>query len=169
MNLNVIKLWKQILKLASIMTDKAELIVESELAEGVEVYVERDGEYIAAEDGEYEAEDKIIVVADGRVAEIRVKEEPKPEEEVVEENLAEEEVVIEEPQTDERDARIAELEARVAELENLVGEKDNRIAELEAELANRDNELEELRMSADIPAKEAVKKEEKTGALRFFN
>lgn len=167
MNQNVIKLWKQILKLASIMTDKAELVVESELAEGVEVYVERDGEYVAAEDGEYEAEDKIIVVADGRVTEIRVKEEPKPEE-VVEKNLAEEEVVIEEPQTDERDARIAELEARVAELENLVGEKDNKIAELEAILANRDNELEELRMSADIPAKEAVKKEEKTGALRYF-
>ena len=55
---NVIKLWKQMLQLAEIETDKAKLIVESELAEGVEVFVEQDGEYVPAEDGEYEAEDK---------------------------------------------------------------------------------------------------------------
>ena len=80
MNLNVLKLWKTMLKLAEIDTDKAKLIVESEIAEGVEVFVEKDGEYAPAEDGEYETEDKVIVVADGKIAEIREKEvaqEPK--------------------------------------------------------------------------------------------
>ena len=41
---NVLKLWKQLLQLAEVKTDKAVLIVESELAEGVEVFVEKDGE-----------------------------------------------------------------------------------------------------------------------------
>ena len=41
MNLkNVIKLWKAMLQLSEIATDKAKLIVEDTLAEGVEVFVE---------------------------------------------------------------------------------------------------------------------------------
>ena len=44
MNQNVLKLWKAMLKLAEIETDKAVLIVESDLAEGVEVFVEKEGE-----------------------------------------------------------------------------------------------------------------------------
>lgn len=81
MNINLLKLWKQMLQLAEIETDKAKLIVESELAEGVEVFVEKDGEFVPAEDGEYATEDKVIVVAEGKVVEIRDKEdEQKPEE-----------------------------------------------------------------------------------------
>lgn len=162
-NLNIIKLWKQILKLAEIETDKAKLIVESDLAEGVEVFVEKEGEYVAAEDGEYIAEDKIIIVADGKVTEIREKEEEKPAEELPVEQ--EEEVVIEEPEKDEKDALIAELQDKVAELEKLLGEKDDKIAELESELAKKNQQLE---MSCEKPAKEVVK-EKKEGALKYFN
>lgn len=83
---NVIKLWKQILKLASISTDKGELTYDGELEVGKEVYVEKDGEYVAAEDGEYATEEKVIVVADGKISEIKDKEEePKEDEPVVEE------------------------------------------------------------------------------------
>ena len=55
-----------------IETNKGILSYEGELAVGVEVTI--DGEMAA--DGEYEAEDKVIVVADGKVAEIREKEAP---------------------------------------------------------------------------------------------
>ena len=68
----VIKLWKQILNLAEIATDKAVLIIDGELVEGAEVFVEQDGEYVPASDGEYAVEDgRVIVVAEGKVAEIR--------------------------------------------------------------------------------------------------
>jgi hypothetical protein len=71
----IVKLWRAMLQLSEIATDKATLIVEDTLAEGVEVFVEdENGEYVPAEDGEYVAEDKVIVVAEGKVSEIREKE-----------------------------------------------------------------------------------------------
>ena len=166
MNINVLKLWKQMLQLAEIETDKAKLIVESELAEGVEVFVEQEGEFVPAEDGEYATEDKIIVVAEGKVVEIRDKEEQKPEEaeqpeeEVVVEQ-AEEEVVVEQPEEPARDER----DERIAEMEAVIAEKDARIAELEAEVAQKD---EQLQMSADKPAKDKVKEINVSGAMKYF-
>jgi predicted RNase H-like nuclease (RuvC/YqgF family) len=157
---NLLKLWKQILKLSEVETDKGKLIVESEIAEGVEVFVENEGEFVPAPEGEYVAEDKIIVVADGKIAEIRVKDEAKPEE--AQEEVQQEE---QEPEPDEKDARIAELEDKQTELEALLAEKDARIAELEAQLAEKQKELE---MSSEKPAKEAVK-HDNSGALKYFN
>lgn len=160
---NVIKLWKAMLQLQEIETDKAKLIVESELAEGVEVFVEKEEGYVPAEDGEYETEDKIIVVAEGKVTEIREKE-VKPEEVAQEdEPKNEDEPKADEP--DERDAKIAEMQAQLDELNAIIAERDAKIAELEALLAEKQAQLE---MSAEEPAKEKVKKEERSGALRYF-
>lgn len=93
MNLNVIKLWKAMLHLSEVSTDKGTLIIENELAEGVEVFVEdENGEYVPAADGEYEAEDKIIVVADGKVTEIRDKEAEESEEQEPESTESNEEL-----------------------------------------------------------------------------
>jgi len=163
MNLNILKLWKAMLQLQEIETDKAKLIVESELVEGVEVFVEKEEGYFPAEDGEYIAEDKVYVVAEGKIVEIReiqkpeeAQEEPEPE-------------VMDEPQAqepDEKDVRIAELEAKQTELEAMIAERDAHIAELEAMLAQKE---EALKMSADVPAKDKVKKEVKEGALKYFN
>lgn len=161
---NILKLWKAMLQLAEIETDKAMLIVESDLAEGVEVFVENEDGYVPAPDGEYVAEDKVIVVAEGKVAEIRIKEEEQPEEPAQEPEPVQEPAAEQEP--DERDARIAELQAKQDELEAMLAEKDARIAELEAMLVQRE---EEMKMSADIPAKEKVKNNTKSGALRYFN
>ena len=49
---------------------------DGELAEGYDVYMEQEDEngelqYVAVPDGEYRVEDKVIVVADGKVSEIR--------------------------------------------------------------------------------------------------
>lgn len=63
---------KLLAEFGEVETNKGILSYEGELAVGVEVTI--DGEMAA--DGEYEAEDKIIVVADGKVAELREKEAP---------------------------------------------------------------------------------------------
>lgn len=127
MNKNLLKLAKALLRLAEIATDKATLVYDGELVVGVEVFIEdENGELIAPEDGEYATEDKIYVIASGKVEEIRDKEaNPNPDPENLE---------------DEKDAKIAELEAAVAEKDaelaqkqSEMDEKDARIAELEAE------------------------------------
>ena len=173
MNLNLLKLRKSLLQLAEVETDKGVLVIESELAEGVEVFVEdENGEWIPAEDGEYMTEDKVIVIADGKVAELKDKE---PENEPANEPANEK---MQEP--DEKDAKIAELEAKVAELETssaekdatieeknaTIEEKDAKIAELEATVAEQQEKLE---MSAEKPAKDKVKYTVKSGALKYFN
>ena len=166
MNLNLLKLRKSLLQLAEVETDKGVLVIESELAEGVEVFVEdENGEWIPAEDGEYMNEDKVIVIADGKVAEWQDQE---PENEPANEPANEK---MQEP--DEKDAKIAELEAKVAELETssaekdaTIEEKDAKIAELEATVAEQQETLE---MSAEKPAKDKVKYTVKSGALKYFN
>ena len=107
MNLNLLKLRKSLLQLAEVETDKGVLVIESELAEGVEVFVEdENGEWIPAEDGEYITEDKVIVITDGKVAELKDKEPENDPEPKADEKMQE---------PDEKDAKIAELEATVAE------------------------------------------------------
>lgn len=114
--------------------DGTELFYEGEeLAVGVEV-ADADGNAIA--DGEYEiVDEKIVVVKDGKVEEIKEKEEKVVEEEEPEtepepEVEAEEEVVVEEepaaePEYDAKadvDALKAEIEALKSEIEALKGE-----------------------------------------------
>ena len=71
--------------LSEVETDKATLIYDGELAEGIEVFVrdeEAEDGVKPAEDGTYEAEDKIIEVADGKISKITDKEEKNIEENV---------------------------------------------------------------------------------------
>ena len=105
--------------------DGTELIFDGEeLAVGMEV---ADAEGNAIPDGEYVVEDKVVVVKDGKVEEIREKEaeEPAEEEEVeVEVDAEEEEVVeevVEEPAEPEFDAKAA-IEALKAEVDALKAE-----------------------------------------------
>lgn len=75
-----------------IATDSGELIWagEEDLKEGDEVFVENEGELVAAPDGEYTTEDgKVIKVEDGKVASITDKEaEVAPEENPLEEQMS---------------------------------------------------------------------------------
>lgn len=91
----IIKLMKMLAKFAEVVTDKATLIYDGELVEGVEVSVENEaGEIVPAEDGEYKTETQIIKVEGGKVTtieDIEVEEEKEEEkEEPVEEPIAEE-------------------------------------------------------------------------------
>lgn len=166
--INRIKLARAIMKFASVVTDKGELIYEGDvLVEGTDVFVEdENGEIVAAADGEYIAEDRRIVVKDGEV-ELIIEKEPAQQVE----NL------------DEKDEKIAALEAEVKqksdkidELNNMIAEKDSYIAELESKLNTKEEELSaanaKLRESADDPAKKKIQfsKEQidKNPALKYF-
>ena len=93
--------------LASVATDKGDLLFEGELAEGTEVFVaDEEGNRTPAEDGDYILEDgRTLKVAEGKVAEIVEAETPTEEE-----TPAEPEEVA---------ALKAENEALKAELESL--------------------------------------------------
>ena len=166
--INRIKLARAIMKFASVVTDKGELIYEGDvLVEGTNVFVEdENGEIVAAADGEYIAEDRRIVVKDGEV-ELIVEKEPAQQTE----NL------------DEKDEKIAALEAEVKqksdkidELNNVIAEEGEYIADLESELNTKEEELSaanaKLRESADDPAKKKIQfsKEQidKNPALKYF-
>jgi phage shock protein A len=164
-------------QMGSITTDKGVLFWDGdgELEVGFNVYQENEnGERAAAADGNYDIEgDLLIVVADGKVADIIEAEAPveepsaeapaapadgdggdgeltkkveRAEEVIVEEGDTVEEVVEEVvEETNDQDDRIAALEARIAELEGRLAELADRLAEYG-------------RQPKGQPAHEAVKK-----------
>lgn len=145
----------------AVATDKAELLYDGELGVGLEVYVDAGGEVIPAEDGDYTCEDgQIIVVKDGKIAEIKPvepeeAEEPKNEEEQMAEDTPIDEPAtdpVEEPVEDETEEvsvedRLATLEGRIADLTsaletilNNIAAFETRIAEVEAKVAKVESE-----------------------------
>ena len=149
MNSKLLKLARMVMKLSEIKTNKGELISETVIEVGSEVFIEDANDMLVpAPDGEYVTQDEVtIVVADGKVVEIREKEteeapvEEQPVEEApVEEPLAEE-PVEEQPveQPDDKDKRIAELETQIAELNQVIVEKDEEIGKLKSELEKSDS------------------------------
>lgn len=169
MLLNRIKLAKALLKLAEAVTDKGILIYEGELLEGIEVFVEREGEILPAEDGEYIYEGKKLIVKEGKIEAIEEILAPEPEPEPEPEVVMEEEapvVVVEEPAEEDKDAIIAELEERLAAKDEAIAVLDAKVKELEEALATKE---EALQMSADKPAKEKIKEVQKAAStgLKF--
>ena len=119
-------LQKLLLQFGEVSTDKGLLeYTGEELVVGAEVFIEGN----PAPDGEYKiAEDKVIVVADGKVAEIKEPApapEPEPAPEVPVEAAEEDLVMVIEPLVNEINAVKAELEAvkaRLAEIESKLQE-----------------------------------------------
>ena len=111
------------------------------------VVIDEEGNEVKAESGEYRADNgNIIVIEDGVVTEVREEEKPveepveEPTEKPVEEPMAEPEpkpqeepiaVPVIDPDIDEEDVKIAELEAKVKELETENEQLRARIKELE--------------------------------------
>lgn len=155
----MLKLARMVMKFAEVETDKGLLTYEGELVVGNEVFIEKDGELIPAEDGEYVAEDKTIVVKDGKVAEIVMKEDEQP---VPIEGEDVENPVDNTIKEDEKDVKIAELEAVIAE-------KDKEIESLKAEIEEMKTKLQ---MSTDKSPKEKMKEIEdaikQNPALKYF-
>lgn len=150
-----------ILKAGEIETDKGRLIYDGdELTVGTEVFVEQANgeeiEVIPAPDGEYEADGKTYVVAEGKIAEIREPEEPAEEEseemedEPAAEPADEPEAPAEEGQTVEE--RIDVLEGRVAQILEGIEAILNAIAALEG----RVDALEEKMAGLEEPAADPI-------------
>ena len=165
MNSKLLKLARMVMNLSEVKTNKGELISETVIEVGSEVFVEDANDMLVpAPDGEYVTQDEVtIVVADGRIVEIREKEteeapvEEQPVEEPVEEPLAEqpvEEAPVEEaPVEDDKDKRIAELEAQIEELNQVIVEKDEEIGKLKSELEKSDSRPAEEQLKSQKTVK----------------
>lgn len=134
------------LQMAEVVTDKATLIYDAEKLEvGIEVYVAdetNEDKVKPAEDGEYIAENEtVIVVKEGKVAEII-------EKEVVEEETSEEDTNVEETVEVEAEEELLEPvedpidEVIVDEVVEMPSEKLDEILMLITELTNKVNTLE---------------------------
>lgn len=139
-------LQKLLLQFGEVSTDKGLLeYTGEELVVGAEVFIEGN----PAPDGEYKiAEGKVIVVADGKVAEIKEpapepEPEPAPEAPQVPVEAAEEDLVmVIEPLVNEINAVKAELEAvksRLAEIESKLMEDAAKPAEEEFKTARKNS------------------------------
>ena len=156
MNSKLLKLARMVMHLSEVKTNKGELISETVIEVGSEVFIEDANDMlVAAPDGEYVTQDEVtLVVADGKVVEIREKEteEQPTEEQPVEEPLAEEPVEeqpMDEPaQPDEKDAEIAKLQAQIEELNSIIAEKDEEIGRLKAELEKSDSKPAEEQLKS---------------------
>lgn len=138
-----------ILKAGELETDKGRLIYDGdELTVGTDVFIEQAGEndeieVVPAPDGEYEADGRTYVVAEGRIAEIREPEEPAEQEEMEDEPAAEPADDNDQPEEGQSlEERVAALEGRVGEiLEGIEGilngiaALEQRIEALEAKVA----------------------------------
>lgn len=152
--INRLKLAKMLLQFGTLLTDSGTLHYEGDLVEGLEVFIEQEGELIPAPDGEYKTEDVTVTVVGGRIETLVEKavEEEKPEEETTTEIETEEETSN------------AEIEALKEENEKLKAE----IEELKKQLEEAN---EKLNMSVEKPAHVEVKdvkltKENK--AMKYF-
>lgn len=158
MKLNVMKLFRDLMKLGKVETDNGVLIYEGDvLTEGTEVFIEdENGNIVPAPDGKYSE----YVVKDGKIAPAEVVEpEAKPESEEVmqEEVIVEPEPEVKESDDDKYEERISALESKIAELEGKV-----------AELISAKEELEFSQLKpAEKEIKDIATKEGK-GALKYF-
>ena len=145
MNSKLLKLARMVMHLSEVKTNKGELISETVIEVGSEVFIEDANDMlVAAPDGEYVTQDEVtLVVADGKVVEIREKE--------TEEAPVEEQPVEEAPVEDDKDKRIAELEAQIAELNQVIVEKDELIGELRKKLEESDAKPAEEQLKSQKP------------------
>ena len=159
MKLNVMKLFRDLMKLGKVETDNGVLIYEGDvLTEGTEVFIEDENSNIVpAPDGKYSE----YVVKDGKIAPAEVVEpEAKPESEEVmqEEVIVEPEPEVKESDDDKYEERISALESKIAELEGKV-----------AELISAKEELEFSQLKpAEKEIKDIATKESK-GAMKYFS
>lgn len=164
MKTKLLKLAKMLLNLKMVESDKGTLIIDSDLAVGVEVSIEdAEGNVIPAEDGEYIIENQKVEIKGGKVESIEVLEpedKPEPTPEPQEEPQTEPEP-IKENEPDEKDLRIEELEGLLKDRDAVIEELTAKIKELEEKL-NKPVE-EPVKMSATVQEKNNAK-----GALRFF-
>ena len=172
MNLKVMLKALLDLKMSEVITDKATLIYDADiLEEGVEVFVqdpENADKVIPAEDGEYtiEEEKKIVVVKDGKVAEVKEMEQAEETTDTTEETtdtteVMEAEVIVNTPAEDpiaEEVTEETEDDKRLIEMLDTITELSNRLAALEGKLTEMEERLSKVEGQ---PAAEPIEDENK--------
>ena len=167
MNLKVMLKALLDLKMSEVITDKATLIYDADiLEEGVEVFVqdpENADKVIPAEDGEYtiEEEKKIVVVKDGKVAEVKEMETEETTETTDTTEVVEAEVITETPAEDpiaEEVTEETEDDKRLSEILDTVTELANRLSALEGKLTEMEERLSKVEGQ---PAAEPIEDENK--------
>ena len=171
MNLKVMLKALLDLKMSEVITDKATLIYDADiLEEGVEVFVqdpENADKVIPAEDGEYtiEEEKKIVVVKDGKVAEVKEMEQAEETTETTETTdtteVVEAEVITETPAEDpiaEEVTEETETDKRLIEMLDTITELSNRLSALEGKLTEMEERLSKVEGE---PAAEPIEDENK--------
>ena len=138
--LQIIKLAKQIEKFVEVETDNGILIIDGDAEVGKAVFIEGDEGVVPATDGEYVSADKVIVVVDGKIAEIKDKPAEAPADEPVEEPSDNQ--PVDEPSDNQPDENQPdEKDAKIAELENLIKELEDENADLRAQLEKAKEEM----------------------------
>lgn len=166
-------------KCGTIATDKATLLYDAdELAEGIEVFVEKvdeegSTEMIPAEDGEYVAEGFKVIVENGIIAKIVKDEEPAEEpveelaDEIVEEPVAE---PIDEPEPDtvSVEERVSLIEGQMADVMKAIEAITNSFAALEQRMAEIEEKV--AKIDAEPAAEPAIEEpiEEKHSRLSYL-
>lgn len=167
MNLKVMLKALLDLKMSEVITDKATLIYDADiLEEGVEVFVqdpENADKVIPAEDGEYTIEEqkKIVVVKDGKVAELKEMETEETTETTGTTEVVEAEAVVETPAEEpiaEEVTEETEDDKRLIEILNTVTELTNRLSALEGKLTEMEERLSKVEGQ---PAAEPIEDENK--------
>jgi predicted RNase H-like nuclease (RuvC/YqgF family) len=160
MKVNVMKLFRDLMKLGKVETDNGVLIYEGDvLTEGTEVFIEDEsGNIIPAPDGQY-GDYKVV---DGKIAP------SDPVEEPVEEPVAESVEQSEEPATEPE----PESEPEEDKYEKRFEALEKEIEDLKAALAELQKEKEDMEFSALKPAEKEIKdlaaKNVSKGALKYF-
>lgn len=164
MNKNILKLFRDLMKLGKVETEQGVLIYEGDvLSEGTEVFVEDEGgNIVPAPDGQY-GEYK---VADGKIAPAEEPETPEEETPATEENVEQNEEVVEETPEEE----VVDLTPRVEALEQMVADCQQTISELTATINELKAAKDELEFSQLKPAEKEIKDiaTNDKGAMKYF-
>lgn len=168
------KLWKlakMIMNFKEYETEQGKLVVNGEIEVGTEVAVENENGELQPAEGEYIIDGLKVTVEAGKITEVEQPEEENVEEitenseENVEEKLEESTEATEtseDPQPDEKDLKIQELEGLLADRDAIIEELTAKVKELEDKL-NKPVE-EPVKMGATV--KEITKPQ--SGALKYF-
>lgn len=166
------KLWKlaqMLIQFKAYETEQGKLVVNGDLIEGAEVAIENEnGELEAVADGEYVLDGVTVVVAEGKITEVKNDEEPEnePEPEAEEQKPEEmEEPEAEEPKNDEPDAK----DLKIQELEGLLADRDAIIEELTAKIKELEEKVNKP-VEEPIQMNKTVQENNKpqSGALKYF-
>lgn len=172
MKLNVMKLFRDLLRLGKVETEQGVLIFEGDvLTEGMEVFIEdENGNIVPAPDGQYDQ----YKVVDGKIAPAEAPETEEVEEPANVEEVAQAEEVeqpTEEPANEEPATEEPEAEPEEDKYEKRFEALEKELEDLRAAIAELQKEKEDMEFSSMKPAEKEVKDiatKKSKGAMKYF-